>query len=68
MTPRQADALAQHSGGYVSAAALLADIADAFSGTGEAYFNTLAEAYRTQSLAMLARACEQMTPTLARMQ
>jgi len=53
--PTTLDAFARHAGGYVAAAALLADIADSFSGTGEAYFDALSDAYRRQSLACLSR-------------
>jgi len=53
--PTTLDAFARHAGGYVAAAALLADIADSFSGTGEEYFDKLSESYRRQSLACLSR-------------
>jgi hypothetical protein len=55
MTTTQIDAFARRVGGYVAAAQFYADIADQFSGLGDAYFDTLSASYRRSSLLFLAR-------------
>ena len=66
MTPSTLDALASRAGGYVAAAQLEADIANQFEGLDDPDTDALATHHRTLSLALLARACAQMTPTVAR--
>lgn len=58
------DAFARHAGGYVSAASLLADIADSFTGTGDPFFDDLSDSYKRQSRACLCRAVRSLTPNL----
>ena len=62
MTRSQLLAFADHAGGVAAASALLDDIAEVYSGTGDPFFDTLSDIYRKQATKLRTLSHSEVTP------